>query len=134
MLNRIFIALFILAGIIACNQAGNEAESADSATDQQTSEQASQTPTPAQANKEQGELYVSDDGSFRLRVMSDHDNNPETIRLRDEGSGNDYVLEHVAAASGVKYLNGSGYFFWVKGEEFTWGLDNETLQTGHLRK
>ena len=129
MSGRIMFIFLLGLGLISCGQDTENSKNQD-VPEAATAEKPVTTP----AEQDKGALYVSEDGTFRLRVMSDHDNDPETIRLRDEGTGNDYVLNHVAAASGVKYENDQGYFFWTKGEEFMWGKGGETLQQGKMRK
>ena len=72
-------------------------------------------------------IYVATDSSDALFV--EFDNNK--AKLHSLALSNDFILPRVQSASGEKYENSSGYFFWTKGSEFMWGRHDSIWARGH---
>ena len=132
---RLIIFALLLTLIAAC---GNEQKTSEESTEAQTEEVVpknnTQTVPAPEYEGDIGNLYVSDDGNTRFRVLTPPADNPDAKRIRDESTSEEYVLIRARSASGVKYENADGYFFWTKGDDFMWGKGEETLVRGKLRK
>ncbi|MBD8488714.1 MliC family protein [Echinicola sp. CAU 1574] len=83
---------------------------------------------------EEGETYryLADDQEHYYSVIFLKNDTSQHLVLLDETNGQQYELQSAQAASGSKYQNQEGYFFWIKGEEFMWGKDDSISQKGHL--
>ncbi len=74
-------------------------------------------------------IFISEDGKYRFKVIPGDSNE---INLKEELSGTSYDMKKVPVASGVKYEDDEGYYFWTKGENFMWGNNKETYATGSM--
>lgn len=110
-LQLVVLALIIITGFAACNSSQNKETK----------------PADEQAIPSEGVLYISSDGQYKFMV---EEVNEEQIRIRNQITSEVYLLEHVPAASGVKYSNKVGYSFWMKGDDFIWMKGEEKVASG----
>lgn len=83
-------------------------------------------------NWENAQSFISDDSRFEFMMMADSAKE-DGIVLLDKNSGTIYHLNHVAAASGVKYADEDGYTFWTKGNDFIWSNHMNMITSGKLK-
>ncbi len=76
--------------------------------------------------------YASEDGTLLFALLSRSDEGDGSIRIQELNSGIFYDLMRVRSASGEKYEDDDGNFFWLKGDDFLWGNGEQTLATGSL--
>lgn len=75
-------------------------------------------------------IFISNDSTYRFRAI--YRNEAESLLLEDETHGKAYILKQAGAASGAKYEDNQGNFFWSKGSEFMWGKGEEIVTMGKL--
>lgn len=75
-------------------------------------------------------IFISNDSTFRFRAI--YRKQTESMLLEDETHERAYILKHVRTASGAKYEDIDGNFFWSKGTEFMWGKGDEIIARGKL--
>ncbi len=73
-------------------------------------------------------IYLAADSSDVLWV----DLSDSIAEVHSFAMSSDFTLPRVISASGVKYLNSDGTFFWTKGESFIWGIKDSILAEGHM--
>ncbi|EQB93624.1 MliC family protein [Elizabethkingia anophelis] len=80
-----------------------------------------------------GSLYISSDEQYHFRIISKQDESkPAKILLRNDISGRIYDMERVISASGEKYQDVDGNYFWLKGDNFSFGKADKVVAEGSL--
>ncbi|MCT4023040.1 MliC family protein [Elizabethkingia anophelis] len=80
-----------------------------------------------------GSLYISSDEQYHLRIISKQDESkPAKILLRNDISGRIYDMERVISASGEKYQDVDGNYFWLKGDNFSFGKADKVVAEGSI--
>ncbi|WP_337084593.1 MliC family protein [Elizabethkingia anophelis] len=80
-----------------------------------------------------GSLYISSDEQYHFRIISKQDESkPAKILLRNDISGRIYDMERVISASGEKYQDVDGNYFWLKGDNFSFGKADKVVAEGFL--
>ncbi|CAI9686027.1 MliC family protein [Elizabethkingia anophelis] len=80
-----------------------------------------------------GSLYISSDEQYHFRIISkQEDSKPAKILLRNDISGRIYDMERVISASGEKYQDVDGNYFWLKGDNFSFGKADKVVAEGSL--
>ncbi|MCT3733370.1 MliC family protein [Elizabethkingia anophelis] len=78
-----------------------------------------------------GSLYISSDEQYHFRIISKQDESkPAKILLRNDISGRIYDMERVISASGEKYQDVDGNYFWLKGDNFSFGKADKVVAEG----
>ena len=118
-----FLTISLLAfGFISCNSKNS--------SDQQTISRDSAVlaeNTPPMNYGDEGPVYIDRDGKEILRVLSEGE---ETLNLKDLTNDKIYNLKQVVSASGAKYEDENGFFFWSKGDEAFFGQNDTDIYTG----
>jgi membrane-bound inhibitor of C-type lysozyme len=86
---------------------------------------------PTEGSSLESKLYVSTDGTYKLKVKP---LNNDQVEVNDLNTGKSYRVNQTEAASGTKYSNDEGYVFWTKGPEFMWMKGDEILAKGKLNE
>ena len=73
--------------------------------------------------------YESTDGKQHFE-MTFVDDTRETISLKDVEGNAIYEMKIAVSADGAKWENEEGFFFWTKGETFTFGQGDKNLFEG----
>ena len=76
-------------------------------------------------------VWLADESEISFLVMQD---TSEQIRVKELPSGIVRAMDHVPSASGAKYQDAEGYFFWTKGDDFIWGKGEETIASGKKQR
>ncbi|MCT3661691.1 hypothetical protein HZR00_04070 [Elizabethkingia anophelis] len=80
-----------------------------------------------------GSLYISSDEQYHFRIISKQDESkPAKILLRNDISGRIYDMERVISASGEKYQDVDGNYFWLKGYNFSFGKADKVVAEGSI--
>ncbi|MCT4212911.1 MliC family protein [Elizabethkingia anophelis] len=80
-----------------------------------------------------GSLYISSDEQYHFRIISKQDESkPAKILLRNDISGRIYDMERVISASGEKYQDVDGNYFWLKGDNFSFGKADKVVAEGSI--
>ncbi|PSD44174.1 hypothetical protein C7E23_06445 [Elizabethkingia anophelis] len=80
-----------------------------------------------------GSLYISSDEQYHFRIISkQEDSKPAKILLRNDISGRIYDMERVISASGEKYQDVDGNYFWLKGDNFSFGKADKVVAEGSI--
>ncbi|QQM27386.1 MliC family protein [Elizabethkingia sp. M8] len=80
-----------------------------------------------------GSLYISSDEQYHFRIISKQDESkPAKILLRNDISGRIYDMERVISASGEKYQDVDGNYFWLKGDNFSFGKADKVVTEGSI--
>lgn len=80
-----------------------------------------------------GSLYISSDEQYHFRIISKQDESkPAKILLRNDISGRIYDMERVISASGEKYQDVDGNYFWLKGDNFSFGKADKLVAEGSI--
>ena len=80
-----------------------------------------------------GSLYISSDEQYHFRIISKQDESkPAKILLRNDISGRIYDMERVISASGEKYQDVDGNYFWLKGDNFSFGKGDKVVAEGSI--
>ena len=109
-------------GFISCNSKNS--------SDQQTISRDSAVlaeNTPPMNYGDEGPVYIDSDGKEILRVLSEGE---ETLSLKDLINNKIYDFKQVVSASGAKYENENGFFFWSKGGKAFFGQNDTDIYTG----
>ncbi|QOR73173.1 MliC family protein [Cruoricaptor ignavus] len=72
--------------------------------------------------------YQSEDGRTRFHAVYNPDQG--TARVTNEAEGKTYEMQTAQSASGAKFTDKEGYFFWTHQGEFEFGKGEETLVKG----
>ncbi|MCL1033674.1 MliC family protein [Elizabethkingia anophelis] len=80
-----------------------------------------------------GSLYISSNEQYHFRIISKQDESkPAKILLRNDISGRIYDMERVISASGEKYQDVDGNYFWLKGDNFSFGKADKVVAEGSI--
>ncbi|MDV3824475.1 hypothetical protein CMU07_17205 [Elizabethkingia anophelis] len=80
-----------------------------------------------------GSLYISSDEQYHFRIISkQEDSKPAKILLRNDISGRIYDMERVISAGGEKYQDVDGNYFWLKGDNFSFGKADKVVAEGSI--
>ena len=125
--NVILVTAFLLN---SCNKNENASKAASNDT---TATEITMNNTPPMNYGDEGRTYVSDDGKLKFRILSE-DLQTETLIIKNENTGEVFEMKQTPAASGAKYVDDKDNFFWLKGDEFLFGKEEENLSSGKLEK
>lgn len=131
-MKKILFGIVVLSIVVACNTKKEKAETTDlqkDSTNVDPKVDSTKPSTQVTVNND-GPLYISKDKEYNFRVISkDEEGKPAKILLRNEISGRIYDMERVISASGEKYQDADGNYFWIKGDDFTFGkADKEIIE------
>jgi len=115
---HIIFGIMCSAGLLACNQSGQQA------TPAQDSISTSSSTTDQNAVSET--VYTDSTGKEVLKIQSQEG---DKLAVTDLSSGKNYTLANAESASGAKYENTDGIYFWSKGDEATFGQKDSTIYT-----
>ena len=74
--------------------------------------------------------YQSDDARTNFSVTYSADGS--TAEVKNETTGETYSMKSAVSASGAKYENESGYYFWEHQGEFSFGRGENDLISGKV--
>ncbi|NAW51221.1 hypothetical protein GNY06_07475 [Elizabethkingia argentiflava] len=86
----------------------------------------------------EGPLYVSSDNQYRFRIISgvkgegDSAQFTDNIIIRNENDGRVYDMKLVPTASGDKYEDKEGNYFWTKEDDFMFGKGDNVVAEGKI--
>ncbi len=87
--------------------------------------------TPPMNYGDEGRVYIDNEGKEILRILSEGE---ETLSLKDITNDKIYDLNLVVSASGAKYEDENGFYFWSKGDEAVFGQKESEIYSGLKRK
>jgi len=84
-------------------------------------------------DKKSDVVYISSDEQYRFSVISiQKDGEIEKILLQNDVSGRIYDMKKVNSYTGERYLDEENYYFWINGETFSFGKDDEVIVEGEI--
>lgn len=83
-----------------------------------------QEETPPMNYGDEGPVFVNEAGEEVIKILSEGN---EMLTLKALSEDKIYELSQVVTASGVKYEDADGYFFWSKSEDAFFGQKETTI-------
>lgn len=117
------LMLMAIAGIALVACTGEKKQDTTVAEDTMATVETVEAPEVAPVN------YVSEDGTREFEVVFGED----TATVKDVTNNVTYEMTIAVSASGAKYEDAEGNFFWTKGEEFTFGKGEENICMGMVK-
>ncbi|MDV3951382.1 hypothetical protein CMT77_04040 [Elizabethkingia anophelis] len=135
-MKKVLLGIVALAIIVAACNSKKEKSDAETLTknDSVVVDQKDSTAvnTKIEVNND-GSLYISSDEQYHFRIISKQDESkPAKILLRNDISGRIYDMERVISASGEKYQDVDGNYFWLKGDNFSFGKADKVVAEGSI--
>lgn len=76
--------------------------------------------------------YLSEDGKTEFSVVYDADRGLASVT--NVTTGETYQMKNVVSASGAKFQDDNGYYFWSSKDGFLFGKDDKDLVKGQEKK
>ncbi|OPC38117.1 MliC family protein [Elizabethkingia miricola] len=135
-MKKVFFGIAALAIIVAACNSKKEKSETETLTknDSVTVEKKDSTAVNTKIDIDNdGSLYISSDDQYHFRIISKQDDSkPAKILLRNDISGRIYDMERVISASGEKYQDADGNYFWLKGDDFSFGKADKVVAEGSI--
>ncbi|MDX8571130.1 MULTISPECIES: MliC family protein [Elizabethkingia] len=135
-MKKVLFGIAALAIIVAACNSKKEKSEAETLTknDSVTVEKKDSTAVNTKIDIDNdGSLYISSDDQYHFRIISKQDDSkPAKILLRNDISGRIYDMERVISASGEKYQDADGNYFWLKGDDFSFGKADKVVTEGSI--
>ncbi|KUY29765.1 hypothetical protein [Elizabethkingia ursingii] len=135
-MKKVFFGIAALAIIVAACNSKKEKSEAETLTknDSVAVEKKDSTAVNTKIDIDNdGSLYISSDEQYHFRIISKQDDSkPAKILLRNDISGRIYDMERVISASGEKYQDADGNYFWLKEDDFSFGKADKVVAEGSI--
>jgi|GEM_PF-1880848 len=122
-MGRFFILLVLCVTVISCNSKKKSAQDDDTVVINNLEE--------LHIDEKSDIVYISSDEQYSFSIISvQKDGEIEKILLQNDISGRIYDMKRVNSYTGERYLDEENYYFWINGETFSFGKDDEVIVEG----